>query len=200
VLSVIFFLAASFSHLKGNVVRFDDTELQGRTPEETCRASHLVAFNSHRWNGRLQHACEAVVRDRGETLLHVAIGTMPKAMFLFLPLIAFFHMLLYWRPRYRYAEHLLFFIHLHAFFFSAITLVVAAADAAATWPSLRGTAGAVNTLLLWSLPLYTVIAMRRVFRRGWLAMLFKVLALFFVYLVVLSITVGAVFVYAMLQL
>ena len=30
-------------------------------------------------------------------------------MFIFLPLIAFLHMLMYWRPRYRYAEHLLFF-------------------------------------------------------------------------------------------
>jgi hypothetical protein len=58
----------------------------------------------------------------------------------------------------------------------------------------------VNTVLLWCLPLYTVIAMRRVFRRRWTSMVFKVLALFLVYLVVLTITVGAVFLYAVLRL
>jgi hypothetical protein len=198
VLSVLFFLMASFSHLKGNVVHLG-SELQN-TPEEACRSSSMVVFNSPRWDERLRHGCEAVLHDRGENLLHVVIGTMPKAMFIFLPLIAFFHMLLYWRPRHRYAEHLLFFIHLHAFFFSVMTLVVVAFDIGETWPRTNMLTSAVNTVLLWCLPLYTVIAMRRVFRRRWTSMVFKVLALFLVYLVVLTITVGAVFLYAVLRL
>jgi hypothetical protein len=140
------------------------------------------------------------MRDRGETLLRVAIGTTPKAMFVFLPLIAFLHMLMYWRPRYRYAEHLLFFIQLHAFFFSLMTVLVLSRDIASVWPRLITVTDVVVPLLLWAIPLYSVIAMKRVFRRGWVATLFKATALFAVYLVALALTLGAVFVYAMLQL
>jgi hypothetical protein len=120
-------------------------------------------------------------------------------MFIFLPLVAFLHMLMYWRPRRRYAEHLLFFLHVHAFFFSVMTLVVLSADAAETWPTLDKVWGVVP-LLLWSLPLYTVVAMRRVFGRSWAGTLVKAFALFAVYMVVLSITLAGVFLYAVLQL
>ncbi len=58
-------------------------------------------------------------------------------MFIFLPLVAFVHMLMYWRPRHRYAEHLLFFLHLHAFFFSLMTVAILSADAADAWPRLK---------------------------------------------------------------
>jgi hypothetical protein len=120
-------------------------------------------------------------------------------MFIFLPLIAFLHMLMYWRPRHRYAEHLLFFLHVHAFFFSLITVVFLTADAAETWPRLNPVSNLVP-LLLWSLPLYTVLAIRRVYGRSWPGTLFKASALFVVYMVVLAITVAGVFLYAMLQL
>ena len=55
-------------------------------------------------------------------------------------------------------------------------------------------------LLLWSLPVYTVVAMRRVFGGSWTRTLFKASALFVVYMVVLFITLEGVFVYAVLQL
>ena len=55
-------------------------------------------------------------------------------------------------------------------------------------------------LLLWSMPLYTVVAMKRVFGRSWARTLVKAFALFVVYMVVLTITLGGVFVYAVLQL
>jgi hypothetical protein len=77
--------------------------------------------------------------------------------------------------------------------------VVLSADAAETWPSLNPVWDWVP-LLLWSLPLYTVIAMRRVFGRSWAGTLLKAFALIVVYLVVLSITLVGVFVYAVLQL
>jgi hypothetical protein len=124
---------------------------------------------------------------------------MPKAMFIFLPLVALLHMLMYWRPRHRYAEHLLFFLHVHAFFFSVMTLVVLAGDASGAWPALN-TLWGLAPLLLWSLPLYTVLAMRRVFGRSWGSTLVKACALIVVYLAVLMLTLTGVFVYAVLQL
>ena len=41
-------------------------------------------------------------------------------MFLFLPLMAAVALLFYWRPRRLYAEHLVLFLHNHAFTFLLI--------------------------------------------------------------------------------
>jgi hypothetical protein len=59
---------------------------------------------------------------------------------------------------------------------------------------------ALAPLLLWAMPLYTVLAMKRVFRRSWKCTVAKAFALFAVYMVVLLITLTGVFLYAVLQL
>lgn len=201
VLSVIFFLIASLSHTTGKVIEFDkpgDSAAPGIT---SCDGIHFDAPAQYPdLNQRIQHACKEIVRDNGATLMHVALATMSKAMFIFLPLIAFLHMLMYWRPRYRYAEHLLFFVHLHALYFSAAILALVAVNAAHAWPRLQGGADALETLLGWAVSIYTVLAVRRVFAKSWAGALFKSAALFLVYLVVFALTVGGVFIYAGLQL
>lgn len=199
VLSVIFFLLASVSHpYGGKVVQLDDSDLKGRSPEAACSDLKFSVVGTD-WTPRLRHACAVVVSDSGASLMHAAVGTMPKAMFIFLPLVAFLHMLMYWRPRHKYAEHLLFFLHLHAFFFSVMILALLAAAAADASPRLEPLKG-YGALVFWSLAVYTVLAMRRVFGRGWAATVFKALALFFVYMIVLSITLAGVIFYAALQL
>jgi hypothetical protein len=204
ILSIVFFLIASFMHT-GNVavVKFDagSAEVQGKPSVTSCNDVNFISFAHHPdWNLRIKHACTEIIRDNGENLLHVAVGTMSKAMFIFLPLIAFLHMLLYWRPRYRYAEHLLFFIHLHAFYFSVAILMITAGNVAHAWPRLTSAAGFLETVLGWCMPVYTLIAMRRVFQRSWVGTVFKAVVLFFVYSIVFALTVAGVFVYAMLQL
>jgi hypothetical protein len=199
VLSVIFFLIAPLSH--SQIISFDDKSEPGVSPASHC--ADINIFGSARyadWNQRLKHGCEESVRDNGVSLVHVAIATLPKAMFIFLPLLAFFNMLMYWRPRYRYAEHLLFFVHLHAFFFSVAILLVLAGQVSHAWPILAPGTNIITALLGWSLPIYGVVALRRVFGTGWVGTLFKAAALSVVYILVLSITVAGVFLYAMLQL
>jgi hypothetical protein len=206
ILSIIFFLIASFMHTHGvEVLKFDEGSAkitaQDKPSITSCDDVNFMSFARHPdWNLRIKHACTEIIRDNGENLLHVAVGTMSKAMFIFLPLIAFLHMLLYWRPRYRYAEHLLFFIHLHAFYFSVAIVMISAINAAHTWPRLSGVAGFLETVLGWCLPIYTLVAMRRVFQRSWAGTVFKAVVLFFVYSAVFGLTVAGVFVYAMLQL
>jgi hypothetical protein len=202
ILSIVFFLIASFAHTRLEVIHFDDPSAP-RAPQRitSCDDVNLLTFAQHPgWNQRIQHACEAIVRDNGNNWQHLAIGSMPKAMFLFLPLIAFLHMLLYWRPRYRYAEHLLFFVHVHAFYFSVAIILVSTSNAAHTWPKLQGATNVLATLLGWTLPIYTLLAMRRVFQRSWPGTLFKAVVLFFVYMIVFGLTVAGVFVYAAFQL
>jgi hypothetical protein len=221
ILSIIFFLIASFTHTEGQVIHFDDGSKSvtssptgtspaasssaasgsSANPVTSCDDVNFVTFSKRpEWNARFKHACLAIVRDNGDSLLHIAIGTMSKAMFIFLPLVAFLHMLLYWRPRHRYAEHLLFFVHLHAFYFSVAILMISASNAAQTWPKLAGVSGVLETLLGWTLPIYTILAMRRVFQRGWAGTLFKAVVLFFVYMIMFGLTVAGVFVYAAFQL
>ena len=204
VLSILFFLAASVSNTHTKFVRFDNggAVVTDTSPTE-CAKLNDTPFSAtlfgRDWAPRIKHACGEIARDNGANLLHVALGVGPKAMFIFLPLIAFLHMLLYWRPRRRYAEHLLFFLHVHAFFFSVMTLVILAAGAAEVWPRLSPVAS-VMPLLLWSLPVYTALAIRRVFGGSWTRTLVKASALFVVYMVVLFITLAGVFLYAVLQL
>jgi Protein of unknown function (DUF3667) len=202
VLSVMFFLVASFSHIRGEVIQFDHAVGSShRSNINDCDGINIERLARYPGlNQRIRHACKEIVRDNGDNLMRVALGTLSKAMFIFLPLVALLHMLMYWRPRYRYAEHLLFFVHLHALYFSAAILMLAAIDVSYSWPKLQGAADTAGSLLGWSAAIYTVIAVRRVFAKTWVGAFFKTFALSLVYLAVFALTVGGVFVYAMLQL
>jgi hypothetical protein len=209
ILSIIFFLLASFVHTNVAMLTFGDAFEPASPPASASKQTEksitscddfVTWSNSPTLSPRIKHVCEAVLHDNGGNLVHLAIGTASKAMFIFLPLIAFLNMLLYWRPRYRYAEQLLFFVHLHAFYFSVAILLLLTTEAADSWPKLEGVAGFLSTILGWTLPVYTLLGMRRVFRRSWLGTVFKGIVLFFVYSVVFGLTVAGVFVYAALQL
>ena len=209
ILSIIFFLLLSFVHTNVAMLTFGDI-LKPPSPPASASKPDLKSINScddfvtwsnqPTWSPRIKHVCEAVLRDDAGNLVHLAIGITSKAMFIFLPLIAFLNMLLYWRPRYRYAAQLLFFVHLHAFYFSVAILLLLINQGADLWPKLAGVAGFSTTILGWTLPVYTVMAMRRVFRRGWPGTLFKGAVLFFVYMIALGLTVAGAFVYAAFQL
>ncbi len=198
--SILFFLLASVTQTKVVVGQFDNST-HAISPITNCDNVNIFYFAASHpaWNQRMRHACRAIVSDNGESLTRTAINTMPKAMFILLPLIALLNMLMYWRPRHRYAEHLLFFVHLHAMFFS-VAIVILAIGAAESWPKLHGIPDILETLLVWFLPIYTVLALRRVFQRRWFNTLLKAAGLYVVYGAVFGLTVAGVFVYAALQL
>jgi hypothetical protein len=198
ILSIIFFLLMSFHTPHGNVLQFDPSDASQKNGVDNCAAMN---FNlSPAWKARITHACLEIQRDNGSNWLHVALGAGPKAMFIFLPLIAFLNMLMYWRPRHRYAEHLLFFLHLHAFFFSVAIVLMGVISVSEAWPVLDPVASVLATLLGWSLAVYTFMAMRRVFKRGWILTFLKAFVLFIVYSVVAGLGIAGVVVYAALQL
>ena len=78
------------------------------------------------------------------------IGNVGAAMFLLVPSFALWMKLAYWNRRLRYTEHLVFALHVHAFWFIALALMFAD-----LWwlTALGGTA----------VPVYTMLAMRRVY-------------------------------------
>jgi Protein of unknown function (DUF3667) len=200
ILSVAFFLLASVSHLNGQPVIIESGH---RTTEADCADGAMNIFNlasNPEWNQRLQRACINILRADSTSLLHASVALMSKAMFVLVPLIAFLHMLMYWWPRHRYAVHLLFFLHLQAFFFFSATLLALSGDAADKWPALAPVDAAASTLLVGWIVIYSVVAMRRVFHLSWWLTLIKALLLFAVYLLMLALTVSGVFIYSALQL
>src|SRR5262249_5747563 len=64
---------------------------------------------------RLQDACRKIVKD-SQGFGRAVFQNIPRTMFVFLPLIALLMSVLYVRSGRFYVEHLLFFVHYHAFF------------------------------------------------------------------------------------
>jgi hypothetical protein len=203
VMSVLFFLIASI--LPGEAVRLmglDDAPKTAagvapvaRTPEQRCTDVHSDIFEA-----QIKHACERIIRDNGEAFKHDVVAVAPKAMFILLPLIAFFHMLLYWFPRHRYAVHLLFFVHVHAFAFLAMSIAWLLNRLGHVSHTLDTICGALLAAVMVYMPVYLVLAMKRVFRRGGANTLFKAVILLFIYLIVLSFTMAGTVLYAALRL
>jgi len=73
--------------------------------------SHNEARNN------LRERCRTIASDNGKELAKSIVHNVPRAMFIFLPIIALVMKLMYWRPKRYYVEHLLFLIHNHAFVF-----------------------------------------------------------------------------------
>ena len=70
----------------------------------------------------LRDSCFRNAKFGTEMFRHEFFANIPKMMFVFVPLMALGMMLLYWRPRRYYVEHLVFFLHNHAAVFLILLL------------------------------------------------------------------------------
>lgn len=208
IISVGFFLLFSLSNPHGPLLVLDATKVKG-TPTKApvtfqiddCSSlpQELPKELGPKLIARWQHACEATVADKGKGMLHVASSALSKGMFALLPLVAALHMLLYWRPRHRYAEHLVFFLHLQAYFFSIGILALSAGFAMDAWSSLAPAMTVVTALLQWTMPVYAVLAIRTVFQRSWINTLIKGAVLGLIYVIVGAIAMASAFTFAFLE-
>ncbi len=99
----------------------------GETAEQRvarlCGAKTGAALRDEHFIERFaRDICRRTVPDNGAAFARAFVENLPRAMFLFLPLLALFIKLLYWRPRRFYVEHLLFLVHNHAFVFLLLLL------------------------------------------------------------------------------
>lgn len=101
------------------------------------------------------------------------MGKISLMMFAMLPFVALFMKLLYVRRRRYYMEHLTFMLHIHAFTFLVLALVL-------LYDYNTDTSQAVlwGTLLIL---VYVTVAFRRVYRQGWFRTLSKMFILFMSY-------------------
>ena len=200
VLSVVFFLVALATPRApvivgaqigdGGPTRVTVTPLDG-TPRagesEAQREARLCGQIEYHgwWRDRIEAtfrtACQHAVADDDHVFREAFLHSLPRAMFLFLPLLAAVMTLLYWRPRHYYVEQLLLLVHNHAFVFLVVILMWLAgrpipASLAASWPV---------TLLRLGVGIYALLyvyrSMRRVYGQGWWLTLLKFAAMSLAY-------------------
>ena len=204
VLSVVFFVwaSASATHSQFRVLQFDaatkdapkvavppgaaaKTNILDRLPGESAeqrsqRICTQITYGGpwpQRLAGPFHRTCLAATADYGRPLTESFLHNLPRAMFLFLPLLAGVMMLMYWRPRHYDVEHLLRLVHDHAFVF--LTLII-------SWilqALLPFAHGLLNTAVTFYIAWYVYRSVRVMYGQGrWLA-LGKLMLLSWVYMV-----------------
>ena len=148
---------------------------------------------------RLRQACNKIVTD-SKGFGRALYENIPKMMFIFLPIIACVMYVLYLGSGRYYVEHLLFFVHYHAFFFLAGIVVVLLERLGALLKDygiggfLDGLGKLLVAVLVFYVPWYLYKAMRRVYGQGGIVTFIKYSILGIGYLFFLTLTgVGLLF-------
>ncbi len=216
VLSVIFFVIAFFDPMKDLSVWIEpgplpDTEQEAATvaPDENEDEDGIfgncenVSFSDEEdmpvWmtsiftDERLRQICERNKARGNDNIADAIIDNAPIALILLLPIMALVLKLLYSFSRRYFVEHLLFFIHFHAFLFLLLTLNIVFARIV-SWTALEGT---VSTIIIVAaslyVPIYLYKAMRRVYGEGHLITLLKYVLLAIAYITGTGVTLLATF-------
>ncbi|MGI9246327.1 MAG: hypothetical protein ACR2I8_06460, partial [Steroidobacteraceae bacterium] len=162
-----------------------------------------------RWSSphapRLRDACRRIVSD-SRSFGRALYENIPKMMFIFLPLIAVVMFVLYLGSGRYYVEHLLFFVHFHAFFFLGGTLLVLLdrgadlLDGRALGGALRFAEGVTSVAFVLYVPYYLYRAMRSVYGQGRLVTLLKYSLLGVGYILFMVLTIVGLVAYTALTL
>jgi uncharacterized protein DUF3667 len=210
VLSVAFFLVATAVQTHFTVLQFDDDQplsgskvIAGDQPraDETPaqRAERLCGNASYDGPGArlilpwVPAACRKVVADNGRELQRQFLHNIPRAMFVFLPLLAGIMMLMYWRPRRYYVEHLLLFVHNHAFVFLVAGVLLLLSKFVPRAPGLKL---AIFLYFAW----YMYRSMRNVYGQGRVLTVSKLVLLASFYLVFAALMLAVTSLYSAFML
>ncbi len=145
---------------------------------------------------QLESSCYKVEADNGQLLKRQFLHHLPRALFLFLPLLALFMKALYWRPPRYYVEHLLFFVHDHAAAFLLLS-VYGLLRVLFSAPLVSSLTGFVIAIYL---PIYLYRSMRVVYEQTHALTAVKFATLAVAYLVSAALMVGLLMIYSYLTL
>lgn len=188
VASVLFFLMASLSAHTPKFVGFTtedgvpksitlvdptkpDPSVPAEKPEQ--RAERLCGSGETNFGGtwlepRLRAGCHKIVLDGGRGVLEGLYHNIPRGLIVLLPLLALVMKAMY-RRQY-YVEHLLFFIHNHAFTFVFLIIYVALLWILGAGWLTEGASGTLEGILTFAMillvPYYGYRAMLRVYGQG----------------------------------
>ncbi len=126
-------------------------------------------------------AMEDAVRQFGERF----VSNLGLALFVLVPSFAAFMQLVYLNRRLRYTEHLVFGLHVHACWFLLVACTLLPL-------------GGVQHFVVLGVPLYTLMAMKRVYGGGWGWRCLRAAVVSTLYLTVLTFAMVGVALYALL--
>jgi Protein of unknown function (DUF3667) len=149
---------------------------------------------------RLEAACRKIEADSGASFGRAFADNVPLMMLVFIPIVAAAMKVLYLFSRRKYVEHLLFFVHVHTFFFLTALIGILLRRGAEVAPWLEWLAR-IADLALWSyFPIYLYLAMRHVYRQGYALTAVKYVALVGSYSFALMLTLLGMIVYTAVTL
>ncbi len=127
-----------------------------------------------------------------QVLFVALVNNLPAMMLCAIPLFAFVLKILYIRKHVFYIDHLIYSLHIHAFAYLGIMLIVAATMGLfrIAPPTL---AGWIVGLLWTTFAVQIFLSIRRVYWQGWFFTIFKFFAGGFVYFLVLCMALAATF-------
>ena len=139
---------------------------------DDCTVENMDMENAPEWltrrltEDRLVAVCKHWQSVGADGFVKALLDKVPASLIILLPLMALVLKLLYPLSRRYYVEHLLFFVHYHAFFFLILTLQILLARLG----SLIGVVEWLFTLTIvivsFYIPVYLFVAMRRVYGQG----------------------------------
>ena len=146
---------------------------------------------------RALELCSNIFADNGRRFGEALWRHVPHMMFIFLPVIALWAKLLYLGSRRFYAEHLLFFVHFHAFFFLAVT-IGNVLDWLTGWFAGDSLTALYSLVLTGYVPWYLYRAMLRVYGQSRLVTFLKFVLLTLFYFVSLLLTLAGLIIFTAL--
>jgi hypothetical protein len=145
----------------------------------------------------LRQSCLRNVENNGQMIKRAFIANIPKMMFVFVPMMALAMLILYWRPRRYYVEHLVFFLHNHAAVF-LLLLIQALLGWLAAWLGWSTFNGWVIALVSIYSVWYVYRAMRVYYGQGRLLTFAKLCVVGFTYMIGFSVTLFVTFLFSAL--
>ena len=131
---------------------------------------------------RLQRVCERTQIDGGRAFVDKLLDNIPAALIVLLPLMAFVLKALYPLSRRYYVEHLLFFVHFHAFFFLILSLQILFMRLSTLLHIPEALAILTVVVTSFYIPVYLFVAMRRVYGQGRFVTFIKYIGLVIAYI------------------
>lgn len=138
-------------------------------------------------DARVKEICERNKARGNENFADAMLDNIPIALIVLLPLMALVLKILYPLSRRYFVEHLLFFVHFHAFFFLLLIVQILFARTTGLLGPEDGAVDSISTLILviasFYIPVYLYKAMRHVYGQGHLVTLLKYLVLVIAYMI-----------------
>ena len=126
---------------------------------------------------RLEGICERISADGAKTFTDLLVNNIPVALIVLLPFMALVLKGLYPLSRRYFVEHLLFFVHFHAFFFLLLTLQILFSRVASLIWLPEPLSVLVIVAAAFYIPVYLYKAMRHVYGQGHFLTISKYLAM-----------------------